>query len=240
VDHKRPAAEASHAAWRTGPYRLILVIAAAQTHFCCNAVMPSGCSPGSAPAYQFALQMQNSETARVLQVRQGADRSSSCDFTRGCMSECILKLREMVGAAIDPHGLVTLLWTLVVHAGEARERSRDLAAFDPVSVPSTADCRSSVDMRSIAAFVGSHMSRCLGREGWHKQWSRQNACDLPVLPSLSLSRKEACAFVKGRLRLESGYFRITQTFGALALWLDKADIARGHGNAGNFCIDGGG
>src|SRR5258708_27821231 len=44
----RPAAEASHAAWRTGPYRLIVAIAAAQTHFCCNAVMPSRWSPGSA------------------------------------------------------------------------------------------------------------------------------------------------------------------------------------------------
>ncbi len=95
--------------------------------------------------------------------------SSSCGFTRGSMSECILKLREIVGAPIDPHGLVTLLWALVVHAGEAPGRSYDLAAFDPVSLQPTANCRSSADMRSIADFVGSHRSRGLGRERWHKQ-----------------------------------------------------------------------
>jgi hypothetical protein len=37
--------EASHAAWRTGPYRLIVVIAAAQTHFCCNAAPPNSAHP---------------------------------------------------------------------------------------------------------------------------------------------------------------------------------------------------
>jgi hypothetical protein len=95
--------------------------------------------------------------------------SSTCGFTRGSTSECILKLREIVGAPIDPHGLVTLLWALVVHAGEAPGRSCDLAAFDPVSLQPTANCRSSADMRSIAAFVGSHRSRGLGRERWYKQ-----------------------------------------------------------------------
>jgi hypothetical protein len=85
------------------------------------------------------------------------------------MSECILKLREIVGAAIDPHGLVTLLWALVVHAGEAPGRSCDLAAFDPVSLQSTANDGSSAEMRSIATFVSSHMSRGLRRERWRKQ-----------------------------------------------------------------------
>src|ERR1700747_3672406 len=103
--------------------------------------------------------------------------SSSCGFTRGSMSECILKLREIVGAPIDPHGLVTLLWALVVHAGEAPGRSYDLTAFDPVSLQSTANYRSSADMRSVAAFVGLH-SRGLGRERWHKQQRRQKICDL--------------------------------------------------------------
>jgi hypothetical protein len=85
------------------------------------------------------------------------------------MSECILELREIVGAAMDPHGLVTLLWALVVHAGEASGRSCDLAAFDPVSLQSTANDGSSVEMRSIATSVGLHMGRGLGRERWHKQ-----------------------------------------------------------------------
>jgi hypothetical protein len=90
--------------------------------------------------------------------------SSSCGFTRGSMSECILKLREIVGAPIDPHGLITLLWALVVDAGEAPGRSCDLAAFDPVSLQPIAHRRSSADMRSIAASVGSYMSRGLRRE----------------------------------------------------------------------------
>src|SRR5260370_32683124 len=104
--------------------------------------------------------------------------SSSCGITRGSRSERILKLREIVGAPIDPHGLVTLLWALVVHAGEAPGRSYDLAAFDPVSLQPTANCRSSADMRAIAVFVGSHRSRGSGRERWHKQSRRQKVCDL--------------------------------------------------------------
>ena len=85
------------------------------------------------------------------------------------MSECILKLREIVGAPIGPYGLVTLLWALVVHAGEAPGRSYDLAVFNPVSLQSTANDGASAEMRSVASFVGSHMSRGLRRERWHKQ-----------------------------------------------------------------------
>jgi hypothetical protein len=33
---------------------------------------------------------------------------------RGSMSEWVAKLREIVGAPVGPHGLVTLLWALVV------------------------------------------------------------------------------------------------------------------------------
>jgi hypothetical protein len=100
------------------------------------------------------------------------------------MSECILELREILGAPIRPHWFFTLLWALVVHAGEAPGRSYDLAAFDPVSLQSIANRRSSADMRSIAAFVGSHVVRGLGRETWHKQQRSHKVCDLHRFASL--------------------------------------------------------
>jgi hypothetical protein len=86
-----------------------------------------------------------------------------------CVSEAISVSLERVPAAIEPHVLAALAWLLVGYAGEAPGRSYDLAALDPVSLQPTANRRSSTDMRSIAASVGSHMSRRLRRERWHEQ-----------------------------------------------------------------------
>jgi hypothetical protein len=80
------------------------------------------------------------------------------------VSKAIHVSRERVAAAIEPYVLAALAWPLVRHAGEAPGRSYDLAALDPVSLQPTADRRSSADMRSIAASVGSRMSRGLRRE----------------------------------------------------------------------------
>jgi len=79
------------------------------------------------------------------------------------VSKAIHVSRERVVAAIEPYVLAALARPMVGHAGEAPGRSYDLAALDPVSLQPTAD------MRSIASFVASHVSRGLRRERWHKQ-----------------------------------------------------------------------
>jgi hypothetical protein len=77
--------------------------------------------------------------------------------------------RERLAATMRSHMLAALARALAGHAGGAPGRSYDLAALDPVTLQPTAHRRSSADMRSIAAFVGSHTSRRLRRERWHEQ-----------------------------------------------------------------------
>jgi hypothetical protein len=63
---------------------------------------------------------------------------------------------------------------------------------------------------------------------------------ITTTPELEFSvHTEACAFLKGRSRLVSEYFPITQTF---AICLNKPDIAWVHGKAGPLLYrrDGGG
>jgi hypothetical protein len=72
-------------------------------------------------------------------------------FSRQSESERVPVPRKRVRAAVDPHRLTALAWTLIGHARGARGRRRDLAA-----------CL--VALRRRRAFAGSRLSRhCEGR-----------------------------------------------------------------------------